>query len=277
MIRLLVLAFALILPSEAAVDEQSKWIIEDVAFIANCDGTKQRYVVMMPSDFNEDQSHDALIALHGHGSNRWQFVRDKRGECRAARDVAAKHKMIYVSPDYRAKTSWMGPQAEADTVQIIAEIKRKYRMRKIYLCGGSMGGSSALTFAALHPNLIAGVASMNGTANHLEYENFSEAIQESFGGTKTEIPEEYKKRSAEYWPERFTMPVGITVGGKDESVPPQSVLRLANVLKKLQKDVLLIYRKDGGHSTTYNNAKAIIEFIIKEHPAATRPARSADR
>jgi hypothetical protein len=25
--------------------------------------------------------------------------------------------MIFVSPDYRAKTSWMGPKAEADMVQ----------------------------------------------------------------------------------------------------------------------------------------------------------------
>lgn len=277
MLRLLVLVFLLGLQLGAAVDEQHKRDVQDVSFVADCDGTKQHYVVMLPSDFNKEQPHDVLIALHGHGSNRWQFVRDERDECKAARDVAVEHHMIYVSPDYRAKTSWMGPKAEADMVQIIAEIKRQYRIGKIFLCGGSMGGSSALTFTALHPDLIAGVASMNGTANHLEYENFQDAIRESFGGTKAEIPLEYKKRSAEYWPERFTMPIAITAGGKDESVPPQSVLRLADIVKKLQKDVLVIYREDGGHSTKYEDGKTIIEFIIKDRPTATCPARPLTR
>lgn len=258
---------------EAAIDELGKWTIQDVSFVAHCDGTTQRYVVMLPQEFKAEQPHGVLIALHGHGADRWQFVRDPRDECRAARDVAAERQMIFVSPDYRAKTSWMGPRAEADVVQIIGELKHRYPIGKVFLCGGSMGGASSLTFAARHPDLISGVASMNGTANHLEYENFQDAISESFGGAKVDIPLEYKNRSAEYWPERFTMPVGITAGGKDASVPPQSVLRLARVLEILKREVMLIYREDQGHSTTYDDAKAILEFIIKPRPTATRPAR----
>ena len=121
-----------------------------------------------------------------------------------------------------------------------------------------MGGTASLTFAALHPELIDGVASMNGTANLLEYENFQDAIQESFGGTKAEIPLEYKRRSAEYWP------VGLTVSGKDTSVPPESVLRLAKVLRAVGRDPLLIYREDMGHSTRYADGRAILEFVIRK-------------
>ncbi|MBX7258877.1 MAG: alpha/beta fold hydrolase, partial [Candidatus Hydrogenedentes bacterium] len=223
---------------------------------------EQRYVVVLPTDFKADAPHDVLIALHGHGSDRWQFVNDTRDECRAARDVAAARGMIFVSPDYRAKTSWMGPKAEADLVQIIDELKAKYTVKRVFLTGGSMGGSSTLTFAALHPELIAGAASMNGTANHLLYENFQDAIRESFGGTKAEIPLEYKIRSAEYWPEKFTMPVGITASGKDESVPPDSVVRLAKVLKAMNRNVLLIFREEEGHQTKYDDAKAIVEYVI---------------
>src|SRR5262245_10263335 len=95
--------------------------ITDIAFTAAYDGTEPRSVLMLPMDFKREQLHDVLIALHGHGSDRWQFVHDPRDECRAARDVAAAHGMIYVSPDYRARTSWMGPKAEADVVQIIGE------------------------------------------------------------------------------------------------------------------------------------------------------------
>ncbi|MBI4025406.1 MAG: alpha/beta fold hydrolase [Verrucomicrobia bacterium] len=244
----------------------------DTAFTARVDGSVQRYVEMLPAGFDPSKEHHALIVLHGHGADRWQYVREPRDECRGARDTAAKFGMLFISPDYRASTSWMGPKAEADVVQIIARLKKKYRVRKVFLAGASMGGSAALTFAALHSDLIAGVVSQNGTANHLEYQNFQDAIRTSFGGAKNEIPLEYKKRSAEYWPEAFTMPVAITAGGKDASVPPQSVLRLAGILKEMNRKILLIHREEGGHSTDYNDTIAALEFVIR-HALGPAPDR----
>jgi len=241
-------------------------MMQDVTFTAEIDATEQKYILVLPEGFDRAASHDILIALHGHGSDSWQFVKDPRDECRAARDVAAAHGMIYVSPDYRATTSWMGPKAEADVAQIIAELKTKYRVSRVFICGGSMGGSACLTFTALHPELIDGVASMNGTANFVEYENFQDAIQASFGGTQEQVPDEYKKRSAEFYPDKFTMAVGITASGKDTSVPPHSVIRLAKALDALGRPVLLIYREALGHSTAYADGKAILEFIIEKSP-----------
>lgn len=266
---LLVIAAALL--SNIAVAQDSETKIEDVAFQAKCDGSEQRYVLVLPAGYRDDETHDVLIALHGHGSDRWQFVRDPRDECRAARDVAAKQAMIYVSPDYRARTSWMGPKADADVVQIIDELRQQRRIGRVFLCGGSMGGTAALTFAALHPELVSGVAAMNGTANLLEYENFQDAIAESFDGNKATIPAEYKKRSAEYWPERLTMPLGLSLGGQDTVVPPDSVRRLARVLKRLDRDVLLLDRAEGGHSTNYADAAAILEFVIKNAKSTAPP------
>ncbi len=235
---------------------------EDVAFTAACDGTTQRYVRMLPTGFRPDGKHQVLIALHGHGSDRWQFASGTAPTGVAARNAAAQRGMILILPDYRAKTSWMGPKAEADLCQIIKEVKAQYHVDKVILCGGSMGGSSALTFAAIHPERIDGVAAMNGTANHLEYDNFQEAISASFGGTKSEIPAEYKNRSAEYWPERLTMPVGITASGEDTVVPPQSVLRLAGILEKLHRQVMLIYREDMGHTSKPEDAQRVIDFVL---------------
>jgi pimeloyl-ACP methyl ester carboxylesterase len=161
----------------------------------------------------------------------------------------------------------MGPAAEADVMQIIGEVKDRFRTRRVLVCGGSMGGSAALTFAALHPDLVDGVLAMNGTANHLEYENFQEAIAASFGGRKNEIPEEYKKRSAEYWPERLSMPIAITAGEQDRSVPPQSVLRLGDVLRKIDRKVLILYRPQIGHTTTYADAVAALEWLLEASAA----------
>lgn len=237
---------------------------QDIAFTAKADGSEQRYVELLPPGFKAAEAHDVLLAFHGHGSDRWQFIRDARGECKGARDVAARFGMIFVSPDYRAKTSWMGPLAEADTVQLIAELRQRHRVGRVFLVGGSMGGTAVLTFAALHPDLIAGVCSLNGTANLVEYDKFQDAIAASFGGTKVQVLDEYKKRSAELWPEKFTMPVAFTTGGRDTVVPPQSVLRLAEKLKQAKRKVLLLHREDGGHATTFEDTVAAAEFVLRE-------------
>jgi lysophospholipase L1-like esterase/predicted esterase len=237
-------------------------VTEDRAFTARFDGSEQRYVITLPSGFDPARPTAMLMALHGHGSDRWQFVKDERDECRAARDAAAKHGMIYVSPDYRARTSWMGPAAEADTLQIIETLRTRFPVSKVILCGGSMGGTAALTFAALHPDQIDGVVSMNGTANLVEYDQFQDAIAASFGGTKQDKPDEYRRRSAELNADKLTMPIATTTGGRDTLVPPDSVLRLADVLTQQNRPFKRIHRPEGGHSTTYDDAMSAFEFVF---------------
>ena len=236
----------------------------DLTFKAELDGSVQRYVRMLPKTFDAARPADLLIALHGHGSDRWQYVRAERGECKAARDFAAAHGMIYISPDYRASTSWMGPVAEADLVQLIALLRREHKVNRVFLTGASMGGASVLIFAALHPDLVAGVSSQNGTANMVEYASFQDAIAKSYGGDKAKKAEEYRKRSPELVPEKFTMPVAFAVGGKDSTVPPDSVRRLAGKLEKLdRKKVLIIDRKDGGHATSHEDTMKTLEFMLR--------------
>jgi predicted esterase len=244
----------------------------DTAFTADADGTTQRYILRLPSAFVPSEHHDLLIALHGHGADRWQFATDTRDECTAVRDFAGSREMILVCPDYRATTSWMGPLAEQDVVQIIEDFKKNYLINRVFICGASMGGSSALTFTVCHPAMIDGVMAMNPTANHLEYNNFQDAISESFGGTKKDIPGEYKKRSAEYWPEKIVVPVGMTTGGLDSLVPPDSALRLADVLNKIGRKVKSIHRETTGHSTNYADAIYIFTFVADNSVRQNRPA-----
>ncbi len=235
----------------------------DISFVAAHDQSEQRYVLVLPEAYDSARPHDVLLCLHGHGSDRWQFVRADRGETRAARDIVARYSMILVSPDYRAKTSWMGPAAEADVVQIIGELKKQYAVSRVVISGGSMGAASALTFTALHPNLVNGVVALNGHANHLEYTNFQEAIQFAFGGTKETIPEEYRKRSAEFFPERFTMPIAFTAGGKDTTVPPDSVMRLGRAIQKHNPAVHLDFQAARGHETDYEAAFSAYDYVMR--------------
>ena len=162
---------------------------EDVSFLSTLDGTPQRFVILLPENFDENVPHDVMIALHGHGSDRWQFITEKRPECQAARDIALRRNTIFISPDYRAKTSWMGPAAEADMLQIMDELNGRFRIHRVVVSGGSMGATAALLFAARHPDCVDGIVALNGTANLIEYPNFLDAIAESYGGTKDLKPE----------------------------------------------------------------------------------------
>ena len=246
----------------ATVDAQDFREPEDVTFEAKTDHSVQRYVLLLPKTFDKSAPHDLLIALHGHGSDRWQFVTATRAECQAARDIALKNNMIFVSPDYRAKTSWMGPAAEADLLQILDDLKRRFMIRHVVISGGSMGGTSALAFATLHPEQVDGVVSLNGTANMLDYPNFPDAIAESYGGTKSDKADVYRVRSAELFPERLTMPLAATTGGKDTLVPPDSTLRLVETLRKQGSPALSIHRPDGGHETNYDDTVSAFEFVF---------------
>ncbi len=253
------------LASAHPLDAAEPVVVEE-SFRARIDDTEQRYLRIVPADFDPRATHDLLLALHGHGSDRRQFAHHPRDECRAARDVAAKHRLMFVSPDYRAPASWMGPQAEADVVQLIDELKRRFTIGRVIVSGGSMGGTAALTFAALHPERIDGVVSLNGTANLVEFAGFQDAIAKSFGGTKHERPEEYRRRSAELRPEGLTMPIACTTGGRDTVVPPDSVRRLLTSLRRQGRPVLLLHRPGGGHATNYADACEAYEFVVARLP-----------
>lgn len=239
--------------------------VQELTLTSKLDGAVEKYSQRLPANFNPAQPHDLLIALHGHGADRQQFMTDERAECRGARDVAAKQGLIFIAPDYRG-ASWMGPAAEADMVQLIGELKQKHKARKVFIAGGSMGGTAALIFTALHPERVAGVASLNGIASLLEYETdfagISAAIRQSYGGTVQQVPAEYRRRSPLLMPERFTMPVAIVVSGNDTIVPPATTLRLAAAIQKINRQVLLINRPDAGHATNYADTVAAIEFVV---------------
>jgi dipeptidyl aminopeptidase/acylaminoacyl peptidase len=238
---------------------------EELTFTSKHDGAIEKYIQRLPPNFNAAQPHDVLIALHGHGATRTQYSDDPRGECRGARDVAAKHGLIFISPDYRG-ASWMGPAAEADMAQLIGELKQRHNIRKVFITGASMGGTAALIFTALHPQLVAGVASLNGIANLTDYQtNYAgiyDAIVKAYGGAATEVPAEYRKRSPLFFPEKFTMPVAIVVSGNDTIVPAASTIQLAEAIQKINQRVLFIYRPNAGHATNYEDTVAAIEFVV---------------
>lgn len=236
--------------------------VEEREFRASYDGSVERFCTIGPNCTNA--TVDVLFALHGHGSDRRQFVDQERGECKAARDVASERGMLYVSPDYRAKTSWMGPAAESDMLDLVMAFKKDHPDGRVFLCGGSMGGTGALTFAARHPELVSGVVAFNPLADHLSYTNFQEAIETSFGVRKADCPDVFRDRSALYHARAFTMPISVTVGGKDETVPPESARRLVTEISKSRPELVYFDESPArGHETDYVASRRALEEMFR--------------
>lgn len=236
---------------------------EDVVFTSKYDGSEQRYLLVPPNGILPAGPVDVLFTFHGHGADRWQFVVENKWERRATRDFANAHGMLLVAPDYRAPASWMGPAAEADVLQIVDDLKSRFQVRRVFFSGASMGGTATLTLGALHPGLAAGLVAMNPLADHVSYVNFQDAIEASFGGSKTEKFEEYRKRSALYYPERFTVPVSITVSGLDEAVPPESATLLAMAIHELRPDLVFFESCPWRiHMTDYEGALRAFEEML---------------
>ena len=51
---------------------------QDVEFVAAADGSIQHYAVILPERFDPAVAHDLLLVLHGHGSDRWQYIRNEQ-------------------------------------------------------------------------------------------------------------------------------------------------------------------------------------------------------
>ena len=115
----------------------------------------------------------------------------------------------------------MGPAAEADVADIIKELRARYNPGKVLLTGGSMGGTSALIFAARNAALIDGVYALCPATDTAEiFPSFSDQFLKSYGGSPTEVPEVYRERSSRHYADELSgLPVAIIHGDEDALLP----------------------------------------------------------
>ena len=59
------------------------------------------------------------------------------------------------------------------------------------------------------------------------------------------------------------MPIAFAAGGRDAVVPPHSVQRLAEAVRKTNASVLVLYREEGGHETNLADTIEAMEFVVR--------------
>ncbi|NPV47602.1 MAG: prolyl oligopeptidase family serine peptidase [Armatimonadetes bacterium] len=251
-----VTAAALLLAAAAAADPLSEPIRE--SFNCTLDGSRWPYLLQVPPV--EPQA--VLIYLHGHYSDENQgmttgIYNDAFGKLRRE---CLQRRWAYVTAWYGGN-SWMGPVAEAGLADLIGGLRQRWPQQPLFLCGGSMGGSSALIFAVRRAELLDGVAAFCPAADVESFyglvaasadptlRNIAAAIKLHYTVEGRDLAAELAARSALRHAERLTMPVYLSHGAADGLIPVAGTRALVERLQALGRTVRYMETPDGGHDT----------------------------
>lgn len=247
---------AVLVVAAAAADSLPEPIRE--SFNCTLDGSRWPYLLQAP----QAEPVAVLIYLHGHYSDENQgmttgIYNDAFGQLRRE---CRQRGWAYVTAWYGGN-SWMGPVAEAGLADLIAVVRQRWPRPPIYLCGGSMGGASALIFAVRRPELLAGVAAFCPAADLESFygfaaaaanptlQNIAAAIRLHYTVEGRDLVAELAARSALRHAERLTMPVYLSHGAADGLVPVAGTRALAARLQARQQTVRYVEWPEGGHDT----------------------------
>lgn len=188
------------------------------------------------------QAGDWAVVLHGHGSGGDQLL--TRPDIRDGWLPALRSAGLGIfSPNLRGN-AWMSPAAAEDLSGLMTWLRSQYPIGKMFLCGGSMGGTSALIYAVLYPDQLDGVMALCPAAELPGYWRWAmeragripvlgeiaSAIESNYGATPDQSPELYASHSAWSQRQRLTMPLALAHGTGDVIIPFEPTRRLAEAL-----------------------------------------------
>jgi pimeloyl-ACP methyl ester carboxylesterase len=219
-----------------------------------------------------DEGRTWVVCIHGHGSAGDQLY--KRPDVRQAwLPTFQKEHFGILTPNLRGN-AWMSPKAAADLNALLQHIRTEYQADRFVLASGSMGGTSNLIYAVLHPKDVAAVVALCPATDLTSYyqwcrqrpqapvlQQIAGAIRSAYGGPPDERPELYRTHSALTQARRLTMPVYIAHGAQDTVIPVGQSRMLANTFNA----AMLHYREipEGDHETPIQNMPDGIEWVLK--------------
>ena len=131
------------------------------AYISMADGSGQIYALHVPADYDSGRRYALQIYIHGAGGWYGDLPEPPKGaDC------------IYAGADGRGRTGYRG-LGELDILEVIKDVRFHYNIDpdRIYITGGSMGGSGSWYMCARYPDIFAAGSPHFGTAYAMYLEN----------------------------------------------------------------------------------------------------------
>ena len=227
-------------------------------FWSRLDGSREPYLLASPS--GERRPRGLAIYLHGHGSGLEQgWILETYSGCFARlRLELDRRSLAYATLNYRGKTSWMNPAAASDLSQLIDLLRVQLAVERVFLIGGSMGGSSALAFAALHCEKLDGLIALcpapdigafhawSRTRGNPVSQELADAIEASYGGTPQAVPHLFEQRSSLRHP-GTNLPLVVVHGDQDALIPVEPARQFTGMRQAMGLPIIYEELTGGDH------------------------------
>ncbi len=166
-----------------------------------------------------------VVVIHGHGSHGDQIF--MRADIKPRVPFMISKGLGILAPNLR-DNAWMSPEAADDLTELIGYAKKQYGWEKIILCSGSMGGTSNLIYAGLHPERVDGVVALGAASDLKRYVKWCDsrterpicaeiaaAIRTAYHDDEALMDRHSVCRNAS----NLTMPVFLYHGSADATIP----------------------------------------------------------
>lgn len=160
-----------------------------LTLVRNKQGVEQSYHswIYLPKGYadDEDQCWPLLLYLHGSGERGERMEMVRRSGLPALIDRGLQLQMIVVSPQCPSNINWNG----VGLSHLIDSVNEEFRVdiARFYVCGFSMGGYGAWSFAAAYPERVAAIVPIAAGGDAAIGERFKSVKVWSFHGDKDEV------------------------------------------------------------------------------------------
>jgi pimeloyl-ACP methyl ester carboxylesterase len=172
---------------------------------------------------------DWVVVIHGYGSQGDQLY--VRKDIREGWLTEYRERGLGVlTPNLRGN-AWMSPPAAVDMHELLGEIRARFGAKRFIFASGSMGGTSNLIYGVLHPEDVAGIVALGFLSDLRSFHRWcrernaafgnerADRMEVAYGGSPGQRAAVYELHSARAHAERLTLPVYLSHGTADESIP----------------------------------------------------------
>ena len=180
-----------------------------------------------------------IVCIHGHGSSGDQLWTSSL--TRPWLPVFQKRGSGILSPHLRGN-AWMGPAAAADLHWLLKVVRAEFSATHFDFVSGSMGGTSNLIYAGLHPADAASVVALGPATDLATYLHWcrqkpapilteiADAIETAYGGSPATKSAMLTAHSPLANARHLTMPLYLAHGEADAIIPVTQSRKFASVL-----------------------------------------------
>lgn len=222
----------------------------DVTYRGSYDGTTQTSMVQLPVGYDGSIPLPMVVAIHG-----WSGTRQEALGWMAA--AANSRGWLLIAPQIMPHTASLAVQSNILDAVNYAQAHFNVNPDRIYLVGASNGAIMAGVVAAKNPDRFAAVGLERGPSDltawynespALGYGSRSNTLQQEIGGTPTQRPFEYARRSSLSFARNLArLPVWIGYPVGDTVVPPHHSTDLYNAIQQYDPVAVTLEPYQGNH------------------------------